>query len=72
MLVGTEATASQMAKDVTTFLAWCAEPEMEEKKRLGAKCMLVVGTLGLGFWYLKRHRWSYLKTMKLKYPSKPQ
>ncbi|CAN0439077.1 unnamed protein product, partial [Scytosiphon promiscuus] len=25
---GTEATVSQMAKDVTTFLAWCAEPEM--------------------------------------------
>ncbi|KAJ7556230.1 hypothetical protein O6H91_05G075400 [Diphasiastrum complanatum] len=29
---GTPATESQMAKDVTTFLSWAAEPEMEERK----------------------------------------
>ena len=29
---GTPATISQMSKDVTTFLAWCAEPELEERK----------------------------------------
>ena len=27
---GTESTVDQMAKDVTTFLAWAAEPELEE------------------------------------------
>ena len=26
---GTEATMSQMAKDVTVFLAWAAEPELD-------------------------------------------
>lgn len=27
---GTPATASQMAKDVVTFLKWCAEPELDQ------------------------------------------
>ena len=31
---GTEATQSQIAKDVTSFLAWTAEPELEERKVL--------------------------------------
>ena len=30
---GTEATQSQIAKDVTSFLAWTAEPELEERKK---------------------------------------
>lgn len=32
---GTEANASQMAKDVTTFLQWAAEPEQDERKLMG-------------------------------------
>ena len=28
---GTESTVDQMAKDVTTFLSWAAEPELESK-----------------------------------------
>ena len=31
---GTGATVDQMARDVTTFLAWASEPEMEVRKRL--------------------------------------
>ena len=34
---GTEATHNQIAKDVTSFLAWTAEPELEERKSLGVK-----------------------------------
>ncbi|KAJ1477255.1 cytochrome c1, partial [Baffinella frigidus] len=34
---GTPATASQMAKDVTTFLQWSSEPEQDERKLVGAK-----------------------------------
>ncbi|KAH3774999.1 hypothetical protein DPMN_176394, partial [Dreissena polymorpha] len=30
---GTPATQSQLAKDVVTFLAWCAEPEGDTRKR---------------------------------------
>ena len=32
---GTPATASQIAKDVTTFLAWAAEPEHDDRKKTG-------------------------------------
>ena len=34
---GTESTVDQMAKDVTTFLAWAAEPELEERHKTDRK-----------------------------------
>ena len=37
---GTEATMDQMAKDVTTFLAWAAEPELEVRHKLGIKVII--------------------------------
>jgi cytochrome c1 len=37
---GTTATIEQMAEDVTTFLAWAANPELEERKSLGIKVIL--------------------------------
>lgn len=37
---GTPATLVQHAKDITTFLAWAASPEMEDRKSLGIKVML--------------------------------
>jgi len=37
---GTPATLVQHAKDISTFLAWTASPEAEERKRLGIKVML--------------------------------
>ena len=37
---GTEATMDQMAKDVTTFLAWAAEPELEERHRVVFKVII--------------------------------
>ena len=42
---GTPATTSQMAKDVTSFLQWCAEPEHDERKRLGLKAIVVLSSL---------------------------
>jgi cytochrome c1 len=45
---GTPATIEQMASDVTYFLAWTAEPKMEERKRMGFAVMLfLVGFAGL-------------------------
>jgi ubiquinol-cytochrome c reductase cytochrome c1 subunit len=37
---GTKATVAQMARDVTTFLTWASEPNMEERKGMGIKVLL--------------------------------
>jgi cytochrome c1 len=37
---GTKATIDQEAHDVVTFLAWAAEPKMEERKRMGFGVMI--------------------------------
>ena len=37
---GTKATVEQEAHDVVTFLAWAAEPKMEERKRFGFGVMV--------------------------------
>ena len=58
---GTPATASQMAKDVTTFLAWSAEPEHDDRKRMGMRAAVVILTLMGAMTYMKRHKWSYLR-----------
>ena len=49
-----------MAKDVTTFLAWAAEPEMEERKRLGIKVILFLLVLTGLLLALKRKIWADL------------
>lgn len=57
---GTPATVDQMASDVTTFLAWAASPEMEERKRLGLKVMLFLLVLTALLAAVKRKVWSRL------------
>ena len=55
---GTKATVDQMSRDVTTFLAWTAEPEMEERKRLGIKVILFLLVLTGMLYALKRKIWA--------------
>uniref|UniRef100_A0A8D0GYS2 Cytochrome c1 n=1 Tax=Sphenodon punctatus TaxID=8508 RepID=A0A8D0GYS2_SPHPU len=64
---GTPATMSQLAKDVCTFLRWAAEPEHDQRKRMGLKMLLIVGLLLPVTYYLKRHKWSILKSRKIVY-----
>ncbi len=45
-----QASVDQMAKDVTAFLAWAAEPYMAERKRMGIKVILFL-LLFTGFMY---------------------
>jgi len=33
---------SQIAKDVCVFLTWAAEPEMDERKRMGMKAIIIL------------------------------
>ena len=55
---GTKATAQQLAEDVTVFLAWAAEPELEERKRLGIKVLLFLIVLTAMLYAVKRQVWS--------------
>lgn len=52
---GTPATTSQMAKDVVQFLNWAAEPEMDQRKKMGVATVLVTSVLlALSIW-VKRY-----------------
>jgi cytochrome c1 len=55
---GTKATVEQMAEDVTTFLAWAAEPEMERRKNMGIKVILFLIVLTALLFAVKRQIWS--------------
>ncbi len=57
---GTPATVDQMAKDVTVFLAWTAEPKMEERKSMGLKVIIFLLILAGLFYAVKRKVWSDL------------
>ena len=57
---GTPATAEQMATDVTTFLAWAAEPEMEERKSMGIGVMLFLLVFTGVLYAVKRKVWADL------------
>ena len=61
----TPATTSQMAKDVVEFLNWAAEPEMDERKKMGMKVLIVVSALwALSVW-VKKYKWAPLKSRKI-------
>ncbi len=57
---GTEATLDRHSRDVVTFLAWAAQPELEERKRLGVKVLLFLIVLTAMLYALKRQIWSDL------------
>jgi ubiquinol-cytochrome c reductase cytochrome c1 subunit len=64
---GTPASSSQMAKDVVEFLNWAAEPEMDDRKRMGMKVIAVTTVLyALSVW-VKRYKWAWLKSRKIAY-----
>mmetsp|Transcript_2652 Transcript_2652/g.3627 ORF Transcript_2652/g.3627 Transcript_2652/m.3627 type:complete len:295 (-) Transcript_2652:41-925(-) len=64
---GTPSTESQMAADVTTFLAWAAEPEHDERKRAGIKWISALILMAIVTGYYKRFRFAALKGRKIEY-----
>jgi ubiquinol-cytochrome c reductase cytochrome c1 subunit len=64
---GTPNSASQIAKDVSVFLAWASYPEHDERKLMGLKALAMSGLmLGLSVWW-KRFKWANLKSRKIVY-----
>ena len=55
---GTESTVNQMAKDVTTFLAWSAEPELETRHKTGIKVMIYLFLLTILVYLSMKKIWS--------------
>lgn len=54
---GTKATKEQIATDITTFLNWAAEPELDERKSMGLKVMLFLLVFTAMLYALKRQIW---------------
>tara|TARA_B100000945_G_scaffold76276_1_gene58895 strand:+ start:626 stop:1405 length:780 start_codon:yes stop_codon:yes gene_type:complete len=55
---GTSATQAQMAKDVTTFLTWSAEPHLEIRHKLGFKVIIFLTILSILVYFSMRRLWS--------------
>lgn len=62
---GTPASSSQLAKDVATFLKWTSEPEHDDRKRMIVKAAGMFTILLALTYYIKRHKWSTLKSRKI-------
>lgn len=54
---GAPQTVEQYAKDVSTFLAWVAEPEMEQRKQMGVKVLLFLVAFAAVMYGVKRQIW---------------
>lgn len=67
---GTPATASQLAKDVSTFLKWTSEPEYDDRKKMLIKSMCIFSILIGLVYYMKKMKWSTLKTRKIEFRPK--
>lgn len=64
---GTPATQSQLAKDVCTFLTWAASPEHDLRKKMAIKAIMMFSLLCGFSYYVKRHKWSVIKSRKIVY-----
>ncbi|MBF0434347.1 MAG: hypothetical protein HQL77_03120 [Magnetococcales bacterium] len=55
---GTDNSLKQLSRDVVTFLAWAAEPTMEERKSLGFWVMGYLFVLTILLYAIKRRIWA--------------
>ncbi len=55
---GTKATVDQMSMDVTAFLRWTAEPELEKRRQTGVAVLIFLGILSVLSWLTYRKVWA--------------
>merc|ERR1712072_251664 len=58
---GTPATVEQMAKDVTEFLFWAANPHMEERKSIGIKVIIFLFIFSTIMYLVNTEIWKNIK-----------
>jgi ubiquinol-cytochrome c reductase cytochrome c1 subunit len=58
---GTPVTREQVARDVSAFLMWAAEPHMEARKQTGSKVILWLIILASLLYFSKKKIWSRLE-----------
>ncbi len=61
---GTDATEAQMAKDVTTFLTWTAEPHLETRHKMGVKVLIFLTIFSLLVYLSMKRIWSRIDSEK--------
>ncbi len=61
---GTKSTEAQMAKDVTTFLTWAAEPHLETRHRMGVKVILFLIIFTVLIYLSMKKLWSRIDSEK--------
>ena len=59
---GTTASKEQMAKDVTTFLMWAAEPHLESRHKMGFKAILYLIILTILVYFSMKKIWSRIES----------
>ena len=59
---GTKATEEQMAKDITTFLMWAAEPHLEARHKMGFKAILYLIILTILVYFSMKKIWSRIES----------
>jgi ubiquinol-cytochrome c reductase cytochrome c1 subunit len=55
---GTKATTDQMARDVTAFLRWTAEPELEQRRQIGVGVIIFLTILSILAFLTYRKVWA--------------
>ena len=59
---GTKASVEQMAKDVTTFMAWAAEPSLETRHKIGFRAITYLIILTILVYFSMKRIWSRVET----------
>ncbi len=59
---GTDATKEQMAKDITTFLMWSAEPHLETRHKTGFRVIVYLIILSVLVYLTMKKIWSRVET----------
>ena len=59
---GTKATVDQMARDVTTFLQWTAEPHLETRHKMGFRVIIYLIVLTILVYFSMKKIWSRIET----------